>query len=58
MTRAELEIERAKLIAELAPGGSQAHCESLRRKIAEVERALAHVDGDVRESPQKGKRYE
>jgi hypothetical protein len=58
MTRAELNAELAKLIAELTPGGSQAFCESLRRKIAEVERALAHVDGDVREFPQKGKRYE
>jgi ribosomal protein L29 len=52
MTRAELETELAKLVAELAPGGVQAHCESLRRKIAQVERALAH------EPQEKGPRYD
>jgi hypothetical protein len=52
MTRAELETELAKLIAELRPGGVQAHCERLRRKISEVERALAH------EPQEKGQRYE
>ena len=51
MTRAELETELAKLIEELRPGGSQQHCAGLRRKIAEVERALAH-------EPEKGPRYE
>jgi hypothetical protein len=52
MTRAELEIELAKLIEDLRPGGSQQHCAGLRRKIAEVERALAH------EPQEKGPRYD
>jgi hypothetical protein len=58
MTRAELLAERARLVELLRPGGVQSHCESLRRAIREVEQALVLVDGDVRESPQKGKRYE
>jgi hypothetical protein len=40
MTRAELNAELARLIEQLRPGGTQAHCEALRRRIAEVERAL------------------
>jgi hypothetical protein len=50
MTRAELESELARLIEELRPGGTQAFCESVRRKIAEVQRALVLVDGDVRDA--------
>jgi hypothetical protein len=56
MTRAELETERARLIELLRPGGVQSACESLRRQLGEIDRAL--VLDDVRELPQKGKRYE
>jgi ribosome-interacting GTPase 1 len=38
----QLEAELAALVEELRPGGTQAHCEALRAKIAEVRRQIEH----------------
>jgi hypothetical protein len=46
MTR-DLESELADLIEQLRPGGTQAVCEALRKRITELRREIEHREWNI-----------